>query len=107
VEAGARQAASLVGRADLTGSAGPGCWAWKSHITRYPGSPLAELVHNETGENLSRNGRSSKILLAIVPHRLGGPKHGGQGYSARRRVRSGLIAINSGLPGSNTRPRWA
>jgi acyl-CoA reductase-like NAD-dependent aldehyde dehydrogenase len=63
--------------------------AWKSHITRYLGR-LAELVHTETGKPLAD--AQLEILLAIV--HIDWAARNARRVLRRRRVRSGLVAIN-------------
>jgi acyl-CoA reductase-like NAD-dependent aldehyde dehydrogenase len=63
--------------------------AWKSYLTRYLGR-LAELVHTETGKPLAD--AQLEVLLAIV--HIDWAAKNARKVLARRRVRSGLVAIN-------------
>ena len=63
--------------------------AWKSYLTRYTGR-LAELVHTETGKPVAD--AQLEILLTIV--HLDWAAKNARRVLGRRRVRSGLVALN-------------
>src|SRR5215472_9278155 len=63
--------------------------AWKSYLTRYLGR-LAELVHTETGKPIAD--AQLEILLAIL--HVDWAARNARRVLRRRRVRSGLVALN-------------
>jgi acyl-CoA reductase-like NAD-dependent aldehyde dehydrogenase len=63
--------------------------AWKSYLTRYTGR-LAELVHTETGKPVAD--AQLEILLTVV--HLDWAAKNARRVLGRRRVRSGLVALN-------------